>query len=127
MVSFDRARLTPVARTIAVISGRMMVYSPVSSNMMITAVMGARAAPAKTAPIPISPYAPTGPAMPGATWWAVSPNAAPSMAPMNSEGAKTPPEPPMPMVRLVAAILPTSSTTRKPMTYFPPTAFSSTG
>ena len=31
------------------------------------------------------------------------------MAPMKSDGAKTPPEPPMPMVRLVARILPTSS------------------
>ena len=41
--------------TIAVISGRMIEYSPVSSNMMMTAVIGARAAPAKTAPIPISP------------------------------------------------------------------------
>ncbi len=65
--------------------------------------------------------------MPGARSWAAAPKAEPSMAPMNSEGAKTPPEPPMPMVRLVAAIFPTSSTSRNPMAYFPPTAFSSTG
>ena len=45
----------PVARTMAAISGRMILYSPVSSNMMITAVIGARAAPANTAPIPIRP------------------------------------------------------------------------
>ena len=73
MVSPDRARLTPVASTMAAISGRMIEYSPVSSNMMITAVMGARAAPAKTAPMPIRPYAPTGPVMPGARWWAAVP------------------------------------------------------
>ena len=53
MVSPVSRWLTPVASTIATISGRMMVYSPVSSNMMITAVIGARAAPAKTAPMPI--------------------------------------------------------------------------
>ena len=55
MVSPERGWLTPVARTMAAISGRMMVYSPVSSNMMMTAVIGARAAPAKTAPMPIRP------------------------------------------------------------------------
>ena len=47
--------LTPVASTMAAISGRMIEYSPVSSNMMTTAVIGARAAPANTAPMPISP------------------------------------------------------------------------
>lgn len=47
-------RLTSVASTIASMSGRMMEYSPVSSNMMI----GARATPVKTAPMPTSPYAP---------------------------------------------------------------------
>ncbi len=37
------------------------------------------------------------------------------MAPMNRLGANTPPDPPMPMVRLVATILPTSSTSRNAM------------
>ena len=55
MVSTDSARPTPVAQTMATMSGRMIEYSPVSSNRMITAVIGARAAPAKTAPMPISP------------------------------------------------------------------------
>ena len=54
MVSWVSRWPMPVARTIAVIIGRMIVYSPVSSNMMTTAVIGARAAPANTAPIPIS-------------------------------------------------------------------------
>ena len=31
---------------------------------------------------------------------------------MNSDGANTPPEPPMPMVRLVAIIFPAASTIR---------------
>ena len=44
----------PVASTMASISGRMIVYSPVSSNRITTAVIGARAAPANTAPIPTS-------------------------------------------------------------------------
>ena len=67
MVSREIRWLTPVASTIAVISGRMIEYSPVSSNMMTTAVIGARAEPAKTAPMPIRAYAPAGPAMPGAS------------------------------------------------------------
>ena len=51
---------------------------------------------------------------PGATWWTTCPKAAPSIAPMNRLGANTPPEPPMPMVRLVAIILPTSSDEQEP-------------
>ena len=43
-----------------------------------------------------------------------APYPAPSIAPMNSEGAKTPPEPPMPIVRLVATILPARRRRRKP-------------
>ena len=41
--------------------------------------------------------------------WAIVPNAVPAIAPMNSVGANTPPDPPMPIVRLVANILPTIS------------------
>ena len=65
--------LTPVAKTMAVIRGSMTLYSLVSSNRMTTAVMGARAAPAKTAPMPMSAYAPAGPAKPGAAWWRACP------------------------------------------------------
>ena len=46
---------------------------------------------------------------------------------MNRLGAKTPPEPPIPMVRLVAIILPSSSTIRNPMAYFPSMLFPRTG
>ncbi len=49
------------------------------------------------------------------------------MAPMNRLGAKTPPEPPMPMVRLVAIILPMSRTIRKAMAYLPAMLLPSTG
>ncbi len=73
MVSREMRLLTPVASTIAAISGRMIEYSPVSSNMMMTAVIGARAAPANTAPMPIRPYAPTGPTRPGARWCSAVP------------------------------------------------------
>lgn len=54
MVSGLIARETAVATTTASISGRMIVYSPVSSNMMMTAVIGALAEPANTAAIPTS-------------------------------------------------------------------------
>ncbi|GGV72465.1 hypothetical protein GCM10010277_85470 [Streptomyces longisporoflavus] len=52
--------------TIASISGRMMEYSPVGSKRITTAVIGAREAPAKTAAMPTSAYAPTDPAEGGA-------------------------------------------------------------
>ena len=42
----------------------------------------------------------------------MSPKAMPEVTPMNSDGANTPPDPPMPMVRLVAAILATASRIR---------------
>ena len=35
----------------------------------------------------------------------MTPNAVPAMAPVNRDGANTPPEPPIPMVRLAATIL----------------------
>ncbi len=37
----------------------------------------------------------------------MTPKAVPAAAPVNSEGAKTPPEPPIQRVRLAAKILPT--------------------
>ena len=46
---------------------------------------------------------------------------------MNRLGANTPPEPPMPMVRLVATILPISSTSRNPIAYLPAMLLPSTG
>ena len=69
MLSRDRRWLVALASTIATIIGRMIVYSPVSSNKMITAVIGARAAPANTAPMPINAYTPGEPATPGAMRW----------------------------------------------------------
>ncbi|KZM74735.1 hypothetical protein [Nocardia terpenica] len=45
MVSFDSTRETAVAATMASMSGRMMVYSPVSSNKTMIAVIAARVAP----------------------------------------------------------------------------------
>jgi hypothetical protein len=43
---------------------------------------------------------------------AISPKAMPEVAPMNSDGANTPPDPPMPIVRLHAMIFPAASTIR---------------
>ncbi len=119
--------LTAVATTIAIMSGRITEYSPVSSNTMITAVIGARAAPANTAPMPTSAYAPAGAVRLGSAVCASCPNAEPSIAPMNRDGAKTPPEPPMAIVRLVATTFAASSSTTNPTTYLPSTACDSTG
>jgi len=126
MVSCEIRWLRPVASTMASISGRMIEYSPVSSNMITTAVIGARAEPAKTAPMPTRANAPTDPTS-GLIMVTISPNAAPSMAPQNRLGAKTPPEPPMPMVRLQAMTFPISKTTKNPSAYVPATALPSTG
>ena len=46
---------------------------------------------------------------------------------MNRDGAKTPPEPPIPMVRLHAAILANASTIRNHSAYWPAVALSITG
>ena len=57
--------------------------------------MGARAAPAKAAPIPMTPKIALCEAAQGST---SCPKIIPVIAPMNKVGAKTPPDPPMPMV-----------------------------
>ena len=46
---------------------------------------------------------------------------------MNRLGANTPPEPPMPIVREVATILPTRSSRRNPIVYAPVMLLPSTG
>ena len=51
----------------------MIWKSPVSSKMIMTAVIGARAAAANTAPIPTRPYAPAATAMPGSRLCAAAP------------------------------------------------------
>ena len=48
----------------------------------------------------------------GVTACTMSPKNAPAIAPQNRLGAKTPPEPPIPIVRLQASILPISSASR---------------
>ena len=82
--------------------------------MMITAVIGACAAAAKTAPIPDQSVRAGRAGQAGQARVRPRPKALPSIAPMNSDGAKTPPEPPIAMVRLVATILPTSSAEQEP-------------
>ena len=109
-MSSESRRLTPLATTIASISGRMMVYSPVSSKTMITAVIGARADAGEDGAHPDQRVGAgrRGQSRAGRLW-ASWPKPEPSIAPMNSDGAKTPPEPPMAIVRLVATILATSN------------------
>ena len=63
----------------------------------------------------------------GRKWWTPAPYALPSIAPMKSEGAKTPPEPPIEIVRLVARIFPASSANRNQTAQPPRIAFSSGG
>ena len=96
----------------ASITGRVRVKSPVISTTLATAVSGARAAEANTAPIATTAYSAGCPAAGPSRWPVISPKAMPEVAPMNSDGANTPPDPPMPMVRLHAMIFPAASTIR---------------
>ena len=57
----------------------------------------------------------------------MTPNAVPAMAPMNSDGANTPPEPPIPMVRLAAKILAAMRTRRNHRASLPAIAWPMTG
>jgi hypothetical protein len=57
----------------------------------------------------------------------MTPKAVPAMAPVNSEGADTSPDPPMPMVRLAVHILAAVSTSSNHSTMCPSTALSMTG
>ena len=66
------------------------------------AVIGASDAAAKTAAMPTKPYAAAGPVQDGNAWCANAPNPSPKNAPVNKDGANTPPEPPPPSVREVA-------------------------
>ena len=79
--------------------------------MRTTAVIGARAAPVKTAPIPMTPKTA---AAEGWSGTSARPKAAPRAPPMKSEGAKTPPAKPTARVRLVATIFRLMSPTSAP-------------
>ena len=72
---------------------------------------GACVAPATTAAMPTSAYAAGEPPSGSRPIvWSATPKAAPVAAPRNSDGAKTPPEPPEPSVRQVARALQASRT-----------------
>ena len=84
----------------------------VSSKIMITASSGARVTPARRPPIPSSAYPPTGASRPGTARCVSFAIAPPSAAPTRSDGVKTPPTPPDPIVAEVATILPAKIATR---------------
>ena len=96
-----------VASTVASMRGTRSACCPVISMMSRTAVIGARAAPAKTAPHADDPEDPGGRRVAGSH---EVPKAAPSVPPMNRDGANTPPTKPIPRVKEVASILATHST-----------------
>ncbi len=73
---------------------------------------GARAAEVNTAPMATTAYSAGWPAPGPRMWSAISPKAMPEVTPTNSDGANTPPDPPMPRVRLQARIFPAASTSR---------------
>ena len=77
---------------------------------MKSAVIGARAAAAKTAAMPTTAYAPSGPVLPGSVFSKARPSNAPPAAPMNSSGANAPPDAPEPIVTEEANSLSTIST-----------------
>ncbi len=96
----------------ASITGSVRVKSPVISTTLATEVSGARAAEVKTAPIATTAYSAGWPGGRPEEVAAISPNAIPEVAPTNSDGANTPPEPPMPSVVLQAMILPAARISR---------------
>ena len=91
-----------VGRATASMRGISRLYCPVISMMRTTLVIGARAAPENTAPIPTTPKTAAASGRSGAT---IMPKHAPSMPPMNNDGAKTPPGMPTARVTAVAMIL----------------------
>ena len=96
----------------ASMTGRVRVKSPVISTTLASEVSGARAAEVNTAPMATTAYRAGWPAPGPRRWSAISPKAMPEVTPMNSEGANTPPDPPMPRVVLHAMIFPAASTIR---------------
>ena len=96
---------------VASITGNVNVKLPVISTTLAIAVSGACAAAPKTPPIATTAYIAGGPTAGPNRSCAPIPNAIPAIAPMNSDGANTPPEPPIESVSAVARILPTISTT----------------
>jgi hypothetical protein len=99
--------------------GRVMPKLPVISATLATAVSGAWAAAANTPPIATTAYSAAGPTADPKTLWTRVPNAMPAIAPMNSDGANTPPEPPIDRVRLVASTLLTRNRRITPTTTWP--------
>jgi len=89
--------------------------------MMIEAI-GTLATPAKNPPMPTRTKALGWMTQPGASLCPRKPKAPPSMAPMNTDGPKTPPLPPELMVQEVAAILRKTRRSIVPQKIFPSSA-----
>jgi hypothetical protein len=100
---------------------------PVISTTLAMEVSGACAAAANTAPIAITPYAAGAPAAGPNKWWTMMPKAVLAIAPVNSDGAKTPPEPPIPMARLAVTIFAAIRKSRNHRTSLPTMAWFITG
>ena len=100
---------------------------PVISTTLAIEVSGACAAAANTAPIAITPYTAGAPAAGPKKCRTITPKAVPAMAPVNSDGAKTPPEPPIPMVRLAVTIFAAIKISRNHRTSWPPIDWFITG
>src|SRR6202042_198418 len=98
---FDVAAAIPQVSMI----GTVRVKLPVISATLAIAVRGAWAAAANTPPMAMTAYSAGGPTADPNRRWARVPNAIPAIAPINSDGAKTPPDPPIERVRLGARTL----------------------
>ncbi len=106
---------------VASITGSVRPKLPVISTTLAVAVSGACAAALKTAPMPTTAKTAGAPTPGPKRCSTMTPKAMPAAAPVKSEGANTPPEPPIERVRLVATTLPTMSTTRSHRTTWPAT------
>lgn len=100
---------------------------PVISTTLAMAVSGACAAAPNTAPMATTPKTAGELTIGPKTSLTIAPKAIPPMAPMNSDGAKIPPEPPMESVRLVAKTFPSMRMTKSHNTVCPEMALFMTG
>ncbi|KIC57916.1 hypothetical protein RM52_07480 [Microbacterium hominis] len=123
----DTDRETTVAIALVSRMGSTSATSPVISTTEANAVRGARVPEANTAPMPIAAYTAGSPAASPNSWWTTRPKAVPTIRPTNSEGAKTPPDPPMPRVSEVATIFANAKNSSSQSPYCPCSAWNITG
>ena len=89
-------------------AGGIRPKSPDNSHTITSVENGVLAAAAKNPAVPSRTNAAGGGAQVGPSGWRISPSAPPPHPPIKSAGPNTPPDPPLPTVRLVVTNFPTA-------------------